>query len=199
MSAPPSTTIRALMPLIDDDSRLVRTEAARVLVASGAYGQLNDSERSRVDLAVEEVKQGLMVASDRAGAHMGWAMLCEQRGRIPEAIEAYETALRVEPLMTGARTNLASLLERVAEQTRGPQARQFIDRANELRKAELPLMARDASLAPDNADVQYRYGLALYLNGDHEAALNQLRLATELAPDVGDVPNGPATAEREDE
>ena len=48
----------------------------------------------------------------------------------------------------------------------------------------LPLLARDASLAPKNADVQYRYGLALYLSGDNEAALQQLQLAIDLAPDV---------------
>ncbi len=184
MSARPTTTIRALLPLLNDDSRLVRTEAARVLVASGVYGQLDDSQRSRVDLAVEEVKDGLMVASDRAGGHLGWAMLCEQRGRVPEAMEAYETAIKVEPLMTGARSNLASLLERVAGQYGGPTQSQFLARAADLRKEELPLMARDASLAPENADVQYRYGLALYLSGDYEAALSQLQLATELAPDV---------------
>ncbi len=183
LSARPSTTIRSLMPLLADDSRLVRTEAVRVLVASGAYGQMNASERSRVDLSVEEAKDALMVASDRAGAHMGWAMLCEQRGRYAEAIQAYETAIRIEPLMTGARTNLASLLERLAERI-GPQSQQFSSRAEKLRGEELPLMARDASLAPDNADVQYRYGLALYLGGDQEAALKQLQRATELAPKV---------------
>jgi tetratricopeptide (TPR) repeat protein len=184
MSASPSATIRALMPRLADKSRLVRNEAARVLIASGAYQQLNDSERSRVDLALKEVKQSLMVASDRAGAHMGWAMLCEQRGRAAEAIAAYETAIKVEPLTTGARTNLASLLERVASQSRGPDGPLMMQRAAELRRAELPLLGRDAALAPDNADVQYRYGLALYLSGDQQAALKQLERAVELAPEV---------------
>ena len=101
MTAEPNTTISTLMPLLEDKSRLVRTEAVRVLIASGAYQSLNDSERTRVDLASEELKSGLMVANDRAGSHMGWAMLCEQRGRVNEAIESYETAIKVEPLMTG--------------------------------------------------------------------------------------------------
>ncbi len=60
----------------------------------------------------------------------------------------------------------------------------MMQRAAELRSEELPLLGRDASLAPDNADVQYRYGLALYLGGDHQAALKQLQLAAELAPEV---------------
>ena len=68
--------------------------------------------------------------------------------------------------MTGPRTNLAATLERVAQETRSPQAVDFLERAKQLRDQELPLLQRDASLAPTNADVQYRYGLALYLSGN---------------------------------
>jgi tetratricopeptide (TPR) repeat protein len=46
----------------------------------------------------------------------------------------------------------------------------------------LPLLARDAQLAPNNAQVQYRYGLALYLRGDLQGALRQIELATKLDP-----------------
>jgi tetratricopeptide (TPR) repeat protein len=111
---------------------------------------------------------------------MAWAGVCEDRGRIPEAIRAYETAMRVEPNMAGPRTNLASIMDELAR--RGdPRAAQ---RASELRRDEMPLLARDANLAPGNAAVQYRYGLALYLAGDLNAALDRLRQAAELAPDV---------------
>ncbi len=189
MATPPTRTglslaRRTLIPLLDDPSRLVRVEAARVLVASGLYSQLDSSDQLRVDQAMKEVKEGLMVASDRAGAHMGWAMLSEQQGRFDEAIAAYETAIRVEPNMTGPRTNLAATLERVAQQTRSPRAAEYLSRAAELREQELPLLARDASLAPDNADIQYRYGLALYLSGKNKEALKQLEMAVKLEPDV---------------
>jgi tetratricopeptide (TPR) repeat protein len=175
---------KALMRHIDDPSRLVRTEAIRVLVTSGAYRSLSDSERSRVDLAIDELRDALMVASDRAGAHMGWAMLCESRGLAGEANQAYETAMKVEPLTTGPRTNLAALLEREAGNFSPAKAQQMMMRATQLRAEELPLLARDASLAPSNADLQYRYGLALYLSGDMEAAMTQLQLAVDLAPEV---------------
>ena len=175
---------KTLVPLLDDSSRLIRIEAARVLVASGIYRELGSSEQLRVDQAMKEVRDSLMVASDRAGAHMGWAMLCEQQGRFDEAIAAYETAMRVEPSMTGPRTNLAATLERVAQETRSRQAPAYLARAKQLRSEELPLLARDAALAPDNADIQYRYGLALYLAGQNTEALKQLETAVELAPDV---------------
>jgi len=44
-------------------------------------------------------------------------------------------------------------------------------------------MARDARLLPDNAALQYRYGLALYLNGDREEAERVLASACRLEPD----------------
>ncbi len=186
MGASPTQIRKSLLPHIDDASRLVRSEATRVLVTSGAYQTLRGSEQTQVDLALREVQAALMNASDRAGAHMGWAILCEGQGRYDEAIQAYETAIRIEPNMTGARTNLASLLERLVGQLPPAQAAQFMGRVSELRAAELPLLGRDAALAPENAPVQYRYGLALYLAGRMDEAMTFLERAVELEPDVGD-------------
>ncbi len=180
----PQSIASALMPLLRDPSRLVRIEAARVLVESGVYQQLSSSQQTQVDLAMREVRESLMIASDRSGSHLGWAILCEQRDRVEEAIESYETAIQVEPLATGPRTNLASLLERIANERQGPQTRMLLEQARRLRADELPLLARDAELAPENPDVQYRYGLALYLSGDEEAALEQLQRTVDLEPDV---------------
>lgn len=186
MGSSPEMVRRTLMRHIDDESRLVRTEAARLLVSSGTYQAMSTAERKRVDDALAEVKNSLMVASDRAGAHMGWAMLCEGRGRYQDAIEAYETAIRTEPKMTGPRTNLASMLERILPQSASQQRDDIMLRIEQLRQEELPLIARDASLAPENPGIQYRYGLALYLAGEMDKALEQLEIAVELAPDVPD-------------
>lgn len=178
----PTTTKRILLPLISDPSRLVRYEATRMLASGDFYQTLSAGEQSQVDLALREVKETLMVTADRAGAHMQWAAICEQRGRILEAIEAYETAIRVEPKMAGPRTNLAALLDEVA--LRGDDRARI--KAEQLRRDELPLLARDANLAGEIAVVQYRYGLALYLSGDLAGALRQLERAVELEPNVGD-------------
>ncbi|MEC7679109.1 MAG: tetratricopeptide repeat protein, partial [Planctomycetota bacterium] len=186
MMAPPSITRKALMPLLTDEVRLLRNEAARVLVASGTYQNLSDSEKTRVSLALRDVKASLMAASDRAGAHLGWAMLCEGQGRFKEAIEAYQTAIRVEPNTTGPRSNLSSLLENLASQRSGKEAADLITQADQLRRNELPLLERDANLAPENASVQYRFGLALYLAGRMNEALQRLETAAALQPDVPD-------------
>lgn len=186
MAASPTVTRKQLMPLLNDDSRLVRTEAARMLIGSGTYQTLTNSEQLRVDQATKEVRDALMTTADRAGAHMAWAMLCEGQGKYDEAIAAYETAIRVEPNTTGPRSNLATLLENLATQTRRPDAGAMIQRVRELRSAELPLLRRDANLAPDNSVVQYRFGLSLYLAGQLEESLQQIKLAIQLDPNVAE-------------
>jgi tetratricopeptide (TPR) repeat protein len=186
MTAPPSITRKALLPLLTDETRLLRNEAARVLVASGTYQSLSNTEQTRVNLVLKDVKESLMAAADRAGAHLGWAMLCEGQGRLEDAVDAYRTAIRVEPKTTGPRSNLSSLLERLASQQPPPQAQAAIQEAAKLRSEELPLLQRDANLAPENASVQYRYGLALYLAGRMNEALKKLELAAELEPEVPD-------------
>jgi tetratricopeptide (TPR) repeat protein len=178
----PATAKRFLLPLLKDDSRLVRESATRVLL-SAAYGEMNAQERSQVDLAVKEVEQSIMVASDRGGSHMNWGMICEQQGRLDEAIAAYETAMRLEPAMTGPRTNLTSVMERSMQQAPPQLQSQLTLRIKELRAEEMVLLGRDAKLAPANPDIQYRYGLSLYLNGKYDESLRYLQRAVELAPD----------------
>lgn len=178
-----STGKSKLMKLLGDDSRLVRTSAARALLGSPAFGQLSPSERTQLESVLNEVQEEFMVASDRAGAHMGWAGICEQLGRYGEAIESYQTAIRVEPHAVGARTNLASLLEQLAPNVPDSEREPLLKRVKTLRKQELPLLARDAALAPQIAGIQYRYGLLLYLDGQLDAALSQLEKAVQLEPD----------------
>ena len=62
----------------------------------------------------------------------------------------------------------------------------MLEEAEKLRGEELPLLERDAKLAPENASVQYRLGLALYLAGRMADAMEKLELATKLEPDVPD-------------
>jgi tetratricopeptide (TPR) repeat protein len=174
----PEARKRLLIPRLRDELRLVRREAAQILSEPDAYQVLNPNERTQVDLAMREVQKTLMATADRGGAHLAWASLCEMRGAISEAVGSYQTAIRIEPNMAGPRTNLAALFDAMAE--RGdPQA---AAQAEALRNEELPLLARDAQLAPNNAQVQYRYGLALYLRGDLQGALRQIELATKLDP-----------------
>lgn len=180
--ANPTTARTKLVKLLQDDSRLVRTSAARALLASAAFPRLSPVERSQLELVLKEVREEFMVASDRAGAHMGWAGICEQLGRFSEAIAAYQAAIRVEPKSAGARTNFAGLLERLVPSVPADERPVLQARVKTLRQEELPLLARDAELAPEIGMIQYRYGLLLYLTGNLDEAMRQLDQAVRLEP-----------------
>lgn len=184
-NAAPDRAREVIMKMLSDDSRLVRIEAAQTLINTGIYRSLTGAESLQVDPILDtEVYGNLMQSNDRAGAHITWAMVQEQRGNYREAIEAYQTAIRIEPNTTGARTNLAGLLDNLAENPESGQAEELRASAKKLRKDELPLLGRDADLAPTSAPLQYRYGLALYLDGQMEAALERLNQAVDLQPDA---------------
>ena len=182
-----AATSDLLMEFLEDTSRPIQNEAARLLVVSGLYeNTLNDSQRLKVDAILEQLKSSLMTASDRAGAHLNWAMLCERRAKFVEAVQAYEVAIKTEPKTAGARTNLAELLDQLASRSTPERGKQLSAYANKLRSDELPLLANDAQLAPQIPVVQYRYGLALYLNGELEKAREQIKKAIDLSPENGE-------------
>src|SRR5690606_13279922 len=97
----------------------------------------------------------------------------QQMGLQNEAVQAFQNAIRVEPYLAGARSNLASLYE---------QGGYNADEVRRRREEEVKLLARDAKLLPDNATAQYRYALTLYLLGREAEAATALERAVELEP-----------------
>ncbi len=196
--------VEALLPLLRDESAQVRMEAARALARTPpAVLPLITSapDRDALSKALDELFESVLVHADRAGGLAMMANLKEMMGDDQKAEQLYEMAIAREPLLAGPRTNLAALCDRLAEQA-DRRARQAAQQRNQasleffakivaerstqaqtLRSEELPLLARDAALAPENAAVQHRYGLSLYLNGDMPQAAAYLQRAYELDPD----------------
>jgi tetratricopeptide (TPR) repeat protein len=196
---PSDATVSALAPLLSDSTRLVRTEAARALALTGA-GRLQGDERTAFRAALQECMGAIKVDNDRAAGHMSLGILYENLGETRQAEEAYQTALRVEPGSIGPRTNLAALYDRHFQEAR-ERAMQLAQQGNraaaeqemvpvydlpprieQLRDEELGLLERDALLAPDNAPIQGRIGLARYLAGWRKEAETALRNAMLLEP-----------------
>lgn len=171
----------ALGKALDDPIRLVRTAAARNLLQVPTE-QHPSSIAPRLRAVSEELSDGMLNDADRAGAHLTLAVMAEQQGRQQAAIGHYRDAIRVEPGVTGARTNLAALLERNLNQTNNGSSSPILDEIRELRQTELQLLARDVKLLPSAASLQYRFGLALYVDGQKEQALQALVRAAELEP-----------------
>ena len=79
-----------------------------------------------------------------------------------------------KPDVTGPRSNLAGILEQFGQ----------TEQVAKLRAEELQLLARDAVIGPNVGIVQYRYGLALYLNNKFDEAAEVLKKACELEPEA---------------
>ncbi len=162
-----------LAPLLSDPVRAVRIAAARQLAPVPSH-LLPAKYQAALASAAKEYEQAQLASADRAGAHLNLGVLYEAMQQPERAIEALRTAIRVEPYLAGARSNLASLLEQ------GGASAEEVER---LRQEELKLLQRDAKLLPDNPTVQYRYALTLYLLGQHEEAEEALEKAVALDPE----------------
>ncbi len=181
----PLQSVSLLEKALSDPVRSVRTEAARNLLEF-PQNMWSEASASAFRRGLSELTEGIEFNNDRAGAHMALGILAALQGRRQQAITHYETAIATEPLATGPRSNLAELLEQNQPPvTPGATTEDISPLRQEivrLRQAELPLLARDAELLPDAAPLQYRYGLALYLDGQKEQALVHLVKAAELEP-----------------
>ena len=177
--------------LLGDPSRLVRSEAGRVLAAVPP-SLLTAPQRKSQKQAIKEYEQGLLTDNDWALSHLSLGLLYEHMAQEPgeydKAVKAYRTAIHVEPDVTGPRSNLAELLTRLAERAASrEQAADLQADALRLRRDETKLLGREADLLPDNAELRYRYGLSLYLIGEEEQAIAALKQAHHLAPDSTDI------------
>ncbi len=180
----PTQSVGLLEKALADPVRSVRTAAARNLLEY-PRSLWSDTAASAFRKGLTELEEGLEYNNDRGGAHLELGILAEQQQRDQQAIRHYENAIAVEPRVAGPRSNLAALLERNMGGSSQP-ASEVQSRLEEeiarLRKEELQLLARDAELLPDAAAIRYRYGLALYVDGQKEAAAEHLVAAAELEP-----------------
>ncbi len=169
---PPPQRILDVGPLLEDPIRYVRLQAALALVEANK-STFTRERMQAMKTALDDYRQSQRQNADLAGAHIALALLAERQGDYRQAEQCYRDAMRVQPLVTGPRSNLANLL---AERLNRPQE------AAELWREELEFMRRDAELAPGNPLVQYRLGLNYYLNGRLEEAREALQSATNLQP-----------------
>ncbi|WP_425615020.1 HEAT repeat domain-containing protein [Anatilimnocola sp. NA78] len=194
-----SSVRQALVPILDDPSRLVRTEAARVL-ARLPDDQLRGDKLLRLREVIAEFEQSAKIMNDRAEGHLMLGVLAETRGRLSDAQRHYETAIGVQPNVTGPRGQLAMLLERLIEEAQETAQRasqqgnkQAMEEAlapipslhfemERLRQDELSLIERDARLIPEEPNMQQQLGFARHTQGWRKEAAHALLAAYELDP-----------------
>ena len=163
-----------LVDLLFDPIRLVRVEAARLL-AQVPSRYFDSKEQEALTKALDEYEAGQYYHADQPGSHMNLAILYDRMNRENEAIEQYGTAIDLDPEVAGPRSNLSELLSRLGKE----------EQAQELRRQEEKLLARDVKLMPDNAPLHYRLGLLEYLLGKEAEAEKSLQQAVAREPRTG--------------
>lgn len=159
---------------LNDPIRLVRHAAARRLVGSGEE-LLDANMRASLEQAVDDFREAQEMTLDRAGAHVNLAMLSQVLGDEQATIESLRTAIRVEPYLSGLRSQLATVLE----STGGSP-----EEIRRLREKEVELLERDAQLLPESSQPDYQRGMLLYLLGRHDQARQALQSACEKEPNL---------------
>ncbi len=199
--------LKAALQLLEHPVRLVRVSAAPVVAAfpDDLRDQLASSDqRKAFRAAIDEYIASLQLEQDRAAVHVVLGNIYEVLGRIDEAERAYRTAMRLDPNLTGPRSNLAALLEsRVRQQQQRMMSQQSgmaasevqslvaemqrdLDEARALRKEEHNLMRIDLIRSrhlPDTHGLHYRFAMSSYLQGDRAAAEEHLREALRQRAD----------------
>jgi tetratricopeptide (TPR) repeat protein len=158
---------------LSDRSRAVRIAAARRL-ASVPRARIDAAYHAALDSALNEYRASQQINLERAAPHINLAMLARDLGNYDEATSELRTAIRLEPQLTGPRTELANIVAR-----QNPASEEIA----KLRAEEADNLDRDTQLLPDNAAVFYRLGLLRYLLGEYTAASRALTKACELAPE----------------
>ena len=164
-TADPVTLMRLVLPMLNDPDRSIRLEATRLMTTVPAQ-QVSSLERSNVMEAIAEYRAALDVNADRAQSHLSLGWLAMYEGDLVKAEAEYRKALELEPYYVPSFLNLADLYRLTGRDVDGEA-----------------LLQRALEIAPDSGDAHYALGLLMVRLDRLDEAVEQLRLATQLAPE----------------
>ena len=152
-------------PFLSDSSRGVRIRAVSVLAAVPTSNQ-PVSDRAAFERATAEFVAAQRLNADRPEARSMLGNFYARRGLISDAESEYKEALRLSPQYAPAAINLADLYRRLARDRDGES-----------------LLRTAIASSHQDAGLHHALGLTLTRERRPDAALNELRTATELEPD----------------
>ena len=163
-AAPQQQRILAL-PLVWDDLRVVRIEAAR-LMAGYPRDRLKAEQIQVLEKALQEYIDTQQFSAERPETQLNLANLYTDLQQYEKAEAAYRQALRLQPQFIPAYVNFAQLLSNRGREQEADQ-----------------LLAGGIGKMPDNATLHHALGLSLVRQKKLDAALQALAKASDLAPD----------------
>ena len=194
----PQDRVRLAAPLLNDPIRSVRIEAARLLAGTPA-DLLQESQKTRLNQAIEELIASEMASAERPENHVNLALLYVQMGQNADAEQQLQTALRLDPSFVPAMVNLADLYRLEQRDSEGekwllkamatsPEAAEPVYSLGLLKVRQkqyqeaLTLLAKAANLQPSNSGYSYTYAVALNSAGQPEKAITILEEAHRRRP-----------------
>ena len=158
--------------LLKDPVRSVRMAALRTALTQPNMIVSDPGLRAAILDMQPDLDIYLQTNGDQAGAHLLNAQYAQVLQNPKLAETAYQTAIDLQPELTGARSALAQLKE-----DQGDHAK-----ARSLRLEEMDLLRRDLRLAPNRPDIWYRLGLMSYILKDEDATLRAMNRVLSLEP-----------------
>jgi tetratricopeptide (TPR) repeat protein len=162
---PPEQRLALVAPLLTDPIRGVRTEAARVLASVPAEQLADGAQRQAFAAALAEYREAQLATADMPAGRLNLGVLHIHEGEQEQAVNAYRTAIDMDPYFLPARVNLANLYNAMG---RNPDAER------ELREA----IAR----APEQGELHYSLGLLLAEDGRLAESADALGEAAKRLP-----------------
>jgi tetratricopeptide (TPR) repeat protein len=161
-------TQRALLEACGDDYRLVRTRAAASLAGLPPQS-LNKEDQDRFASASFEFVTSLLSRPDDYAAHYNLGNYLFDYGDIPMALQAFETALRLEPRSIPILVNASMAYVRLGDREKAEES-----------------LAKALKIDPNNAEANFNLGLLNAETNDLAAAEQCLRKALKADPKMAE-------------
>lgn len=161
----PNDRLPFLLPVLQDQVRLVRTLAARSLGAVPS-DILSKSALQQRDAAIKEYEESQMLNADYPAAHMNLGNLCMDRGEYDRAAASYKKAIEIEPAFIPGYINLADVYRAQNQDEKG-----------------MGILLHALGIAPESAPAHHAMGLLMIRTGEHKKAFYYLRKAAILVPE----------------
>jgi len=157
-------TVAQIFPLLKDPVKIVRLEAASLLVAI-PRGSMQQEQTVLMDKVIEEYRQSLLFSADRPESQLALARLYRLQGLLSQAESAFKQALMLQPKYIPAYVNYANFLQ---QQHKEQQAFDVLQQG--LKEIE-------------GAAIYHSLGLWHVRNKDREKGIGLLKKATEVEPE----------------
>ncbi|MBS0237828.1 MAG: tetratricopeptide repeat protein [Proteobacteria bacterium] len=197
-TGPPETRRSLLAPLLRDQTRLVRMDAARA-IAGEAEQNLSPDDRAAFEKAISEYVDAQLFNAERPESQTNLGTLYRDRGKPDDARAAFARAIEIDPTFVPAAIALADL-KRGQHDESGAEAvlRKSLDGnpnsgglwhalgLSLIRQKRVPeamvALAKAAEIAPEDPRFSYVYGVALHDTGKGREAVEALKSALTRHP-----------------